>query len=101
MVTGDIDKIVQSISQWSFIVPLVLFPVSRSFREPAFTNTLSLMDHFQYAPERREGNDAKNCRPDQMIDHYRSYAKEYSSDCEDYPAFDTNVVFRFDYKRME
>ena len=75
--------------------------MSWTFWEPAFTNTLSLMDHFQYAPERREGNDAKNCRPDQMTDHYRSYAKEYSCDCKDYPAFDANVVFRLDYKRME
>ena len=49
----------------------------------------ALMDHFKDTPERREGNDAKNYRPDQMIDHYWRDAKEYSCDCEDYPAFDT------------
>ncbi len=83
------------------MVRLVLFFVSWTFWEPPFANTLSLMDHFKDAPERWEGNDPKNRRPDQMTDHYRSYAKEYSCDCEDYPAFDANVVFRLDYKWME
>ena len=83
------------------IQTLVLFLVSWTFREPAFTYTLSLMDYFQYAPERREGNYAKNCRPYKMTDHYRRYAEHNSCDCEDYPAFDTYVVFRLDYKWME
>jgi hypothetical protein len=75
--------------------------MSWTFWEPAFTYTLSLMDHFQDTPERREGEDAKNCRPDQMTDHYRRYTEDNSCDCEDYPAFDADVVFRFDYKRMK
>ena len=37
---------------------LFLFHMSWTFWEPSFTYTLSLMDHFQDTPERREGNDA-------------------------------------------
>jgi hypothetical protein len=59
------------------------------------------MDHFQNTPERRECDDAENCRPDKMTYHYRRYAEDYPCDSEDYPAFDTYVVFRLDYKRMK
>ena len=59
------------------------------------------MDNFQDTPERRESNDTKNCRPDKMADHYRRYAEEHSCKSKQYPAFNANIVFRFDYKRME
>lgn len=59
------------------------------------------MEHFEYAPERGEGNYAKDCWPNEVTDHYRGYAEEHSCNSEQYPAFNAYVVFGLDYKRME
>ena len=49
----------------------------------------------------KECNDSKNRWPYKMTDHYWGNGEEYSGYCEQYPAFNADVVFRFDHKRVE
>ena len=75
--------------------------MSGSFGEPAFLYALPLMDHFQDAPEGREGKYAQEGWSNQVTDPQRSNRKKYASKGKQDPASDTHVIFRFYDQRME
>ena len=91
----------QDCHQGLIFICLDLFAMARTFREPAFPDTLFLLLHFEDAPEWWECGHTQNYGCGQVWYEQRCCSECYASQKEHPPALRTEIIFGLYDKRME
>ena len=69
--------------------------------KPSFAHSFALLEYFQDSPEGGECGDAEGGAPEHVGDEYGGGKRHDAEQEEDPPAPCAEVVFAFDYDRME